>query len=353
MKRYHITKGSGRHRLPRRILILVAILLTIAVAGTVVVRHQYNLALEPVSSNQTTQLFTVDTGSTVDTIAKNLEKEHLIRSAWALKLYVHSKELGANLQAGTYALSPSQGTQRIVTVLTKGKVSTRLVTILPGERIDQVRADLINTGYTPNDVDTALNPAQYADLPVLSFKPAGVNTLEGLLWPDSYQRDANTGAATIIRESLLAMGDHLGNDVQASFAAENLTTYQGLVLTSIILQEDGNANDQPQVAQVFLKRIRTGMMLGSDVTANYGAVAAGRKPSLTYDSPYNTLIHTNLPPTPISNINKSSLYAATHPSTTTDWLFFVAGDDGTTYFSNTLEEHQASTAKYCHKLCGQ
>jgi len=97
--------------------------------------------------------------------------------------------------------------------------------------------------------------------------------------------------------------------------------------------------------------LKQGMMLGSDVTAIYGSVAAGKQPDLSFDSPYNTLIHTGLPPTPISTVTKTSLQAATHPAGT-DWLYFVAGDDGTTYFSHTLEEHQALTAKYCHKLCG-
>ena len=91
-------------------------------------------------------------------------------------------------------------------------------------------------------------------------------------------------------------------------------------------------------------------MLGSDVTARYGAISAGLAPSLTYDSPYNTLIHAGLPPTPISTIDKNALFAATHPANT-NWLFFVTGDDGTTHFTSTLQEHQAATAQYCHKLC--
>jgi cell division protein YceG involved in septum cleavage len=94
------------------------------------------------------------------------------------------------------------------------------------------------------------------------------------------------------------------------------------------------------------------MMLGSDVTADYGSIVANHTPSLSYDSPYNTLLHTGLPPTPISTVNASALNAATHPAAT-NWLYFVTGDNGTTYFSNTLPQQQANTAAYCHKLCGQ
>lgn len=352
MPHTNYTATKKRARVPKKVWFLLLGLLVVLVAGILVTRNIYYRGLEPINDAQKTQIFTVKSGATVKQIADNLESQHLIRSAWALELYVHSKELGNKLQAGTYALSPSQGTKSIVNTLTKGKVTTNLVTILPGRRIDQVRADLINDGFTPDDVDAALQPGQYADLPVLSFKPASANTLEGLLWPDSFQKDATTSASVIVRESLTEMGQHLTPDVQAAFASEGLSTYQGLVLTSIVIQEVNKPADQAKAAQVFLKRLSTNSMLGSDVTARYGAIEAGVTPNLSYDTPYNTHLHTGLPPTPISTINASSLVAATHPAST-DYLYFVTGDDGTTYFSTNLQDHQAYTEKYCHKLCSQ
>jgi UPF0755 protein len=350
MKRYRINqKYRG---IPRRVWLLVAILLVLALGGAVIVRHVYNQDLAAVSGNAQAQIFTVPQGATVKEIALSLEQAKLIRSAWAFQLYVHSRELSGNLQAGTYSIAPSQSTPNIVGVMTKGKVTTKLVTILPGRRIDQVRSDLINAGFTPAAVDAALDPAQYTDLPVLSYKPASINTLEGLLWPDSYQKQPNTDPAVIIRESLTAMGTHLTPDIQAAFASEGLNTYQGLTLTSMVDQEVNNPTDQAQAAQVFLSRLKLPMNLGSDVTAKYGDIAAGNSGSnLSFDSPYNTLIHPGLPPSPISSISQSSLSAATHPAAT-NWLYFVTGDNGTTYFSSTQADHEALTQKYCHKLCG-
>lgn len=347
-------RHSKRHRVPRRVWAILAGLVALLIAGSILVLHIYNNDLRSVSSDQTTQIFTVESGSTVKDIAVDLEKAHLIRSAWAMQLYIHREELSGKLQAGTYALSPSQDTPSIVATMTRGKVATRLVAIIPGSRIDQVRAKLINSGFTPASVDAALTPGQYADLPVMAFKPASVNTLEGLLWPNSYQKNPDTDPSVIIRESLTEMGEHLTPDVQAAFAAEGLTTYQGIILASMIEQEvgSGKATEQAQVAQVFLSRLKAGSTLGSDVTARYGAVAAGKSPSLTYDSPYNTLLHKGLPPTPISTISANALTAATHPAGTS-WLYFVTGDNGTTYFSNTLEEHEAKAQQYCHKLCGR
>lgn len=345
--------GARRHRrIPLRMWLLPTILIVLLVAGAVIVRQRYYSYLKPVSSNQTTQIFTVHSGDSVRRIADNLQNKHLIRSSWAFQLYVQRSDQAKQLQAGTYALSPDQGIPSIAMTLSRGKVATKLVVILPGRRIDQVRADLINKdGFSPASVDSALNPDNYKDLPALAYKPDNVHTLEGLLWPDSYQKQPNTDPSVIIRESLVEMGQHLTPDVQAGFAREGLTTYQGLTLASMIEQESDNPKDGSQVAQVFLTRYKAGSTLGSDVTARYGAIAAGLAPSLTYDSPYNTLIHTGWPPSPISTVSADSLNAALHPAKT-HWLYFVTGDNGKTYFSTTLQQHNAQTQKYCHKLCG-
>lgn len=339
-----------KRRVPGRIWLIIIVVVVLAATGTVVVRHKYDSYMMPVSNSEATQIFTVKEGSSVKQIADGLEGAHLIRSSWAFQLYVQRKDQADQLQAGTYALLPSSTTPQIVKTMTTGRVTTKLVTILPGRRIDQVRADLINDGFSPSSVDTALNPANYSDLPALAFKPADVNTLEGLLWPDSYQKQPNTDPSVIIKESLEEMGNHLTSDVQAGFAAEGLTPYQGVTLASIIIQEVNKPADQAQASQVFLSRLKSGSTLGSDVTARYGAIEAGRAPSLSYDSPYNTLIHPGLPPSPISTISTGALTAALHPAAT-NWLYFVTGDDGTTYFSTTEQQHEAQTQQYCHKLC--
>jgi len=339
-----------RRRLPTRVIMLVAALVVLLAAAVAIVRHEYYENLKALSSNPKTQIVTIPSGSSGKQIAAILHDQRLIRSAWAFEWYVHSKELNNKLQAGTYALAPNESVPAIARIITKGRVSTQLVTIIPGRRIDQIRADLINSGFSPSSVDQALNPAQYADLPALAFKPASVDTLEGLLWPDSWYKDAATGPDHIIRQSLTAMGQKLTPDLQAAFATEGLSPYQGLTLASIIEQEVNKPDDRAQVAQVFLTRLHTGMNLGSDVTARYGAILAGKTPSLSYDSPYNTRLHPGLPPGPISTVSGSSLQALAHPAST-NWLYFVTGDDGTTYFATTLQQHDQQAQQYCHQLC--
>lgn len=321
---------------------------TIVVAAGV--SFYYNQSLKPVSGSPKNKIFTVQKGENVKQIAVALDKTDLIRSAWAAQVYIHAHGLSGKMKAGTYALSPSESTQEIVKTITSGDVTTKLVTILPGRRIDQVRADLINSGFSPQQVDIALRPELYKDLPMMAIKPANVNTLEGLLWPDSYQKDDSTTPEQIIRQSLTETSNQLSDQIKAGFVAQGLSDYQGITLASVIIQEVNKPVDQNQASQVFIKRLKSGMKMGSDVTAFYGSIAAGQAPSLTYDTPYNTLINTGLPPTPISTVNKTSLYAAAYPAST-DWLYFVAGDDGTTHFSQTFEQHQQNIQKYCKKLC--
>ena len=350
MSKYHLERRGRQQRL-KIFFAVIAIIILVLIALTIFVRQVYNRNIQPLNHDQQTQLVNVGNGLSSPQIADLLKKDNIIRSSWAFDWYLDSQNLREDLKAGTYSLSPSQSVAQIVGILTEGKIATHLITILPDRRLDQIRSDLINDGFSPASVDQALQPAQYSFLPVLAFKPSGAS-LEGFLYPDSFQKDSNTTPEEIIQESLTEMGQHLTPALQSAFASEGLSTYQGVILASIIQQEVNGASDQAQAAQVFLSRLKLGMTLGSDQTAFYGAIVAGRTPSLSYDSPYNTLIHTGLPPTPISNVNQQALTAAAHPADT-DWLYFVTGDNGVTYFEQTAAEHQADINQYCHVMCAQ
>lgn len=347
------TRSIRRHRgsIPLRIMWVAIVLVVLAVIATVAVRTMYYEKLKPVSDSQQVVLITIKTGTPSAEIGTLLQQKGLIRSSTIFEWYIRTKDVRDKLQAGSYALRPSMTVPEIVDVLVQGSIKSDLVTILPGQRIDQIRQTLINAGFEPAAVEKALLPETYAGHVALADKPAGAS-LEGFLYPDSFQKNANTDPSVIIRESLDEMATHLTPDIRSAFVSHGLTVYQGVTLASIIEKEVSKQSDRAQAAQVFLKRLGTDMPLGSDVTAFYGAIVAGKDPSTTYDSPYNTLLHKGLPPGPIANISASSLQAVAQPAAT-DWLYFVAGDDGTTYFSKTLDEHQALTKEHCHKLCSE
>ncbi len=350
MSSYTLRK-AGR-RIPRRLFILAAIIALVVIGGTIVVRHVYYQNLRPAGSQNVKQYVTITSGSTVNEIATQLANLGLIRSSQAFEWYISSHNYRDKLQAGTYSIAKNETVQQIVDKLVHGKVATDLVTILPSKRIDEVRQAFITAGFSPVAVDAALKADNYrADHPALSDNPPG-SDLEGFLYPDSFQKTATTEPGVIIGQSLDEMQKHLTPEIRNGFAAQGLSVYQGVTLASIVEQEVSKQSDRNQVAQVFLLRLHSDMPLGSDVTARYGAIRAGVTPSLSYDSAYNTLLHKGLPPGPISNVSDSSLRAVAFPAST-DWLYFVAGDDGTTYFSHTLAEHQALADKYCHVKCGR
>jgi UPF0755 protein len=164
------------------------------------------------------------------------------------------------------------------------------------------------------------------------------------LYPDSYQKTATTDPRTIVEEALDEMQQHLTTDIRDGFAAQGLTVYQGVTLASIVEKEVSKANERPQVAQVFLLRLKQHVRLGSDVTVLYAKA--------NNDTSYDTTSHYGLPPGPIASISDSTLKAVAHPAGT-DWLYFVTGDDGTTHFSHTLQEHQQNIDTYCHEKCHQ
>jgi len=344
------TNRPPKRRWPRRVLVILLVGAVLIVGATVAIRYIYNENLKPVSSSTTIQLVTIEEGSTIDTIAKQLEQKKLIRSAWAFRLYVSSKEVRSALQAGNYELAASQSIPEIVSQLTHGKVATNLVTILPGQRLDQVRKRFIQEGFLEKDVDAALDPKTYAGHPALVDKPTTA-TLEGYLYPDSFQKSGQSTAASIIGASLDEMNSKLTPDLRSAFARQGLSTYQAITLASIVEKEVPRQADREQVAQIFLKRLRIGMRLESDATASYGAVLAGQKPTSGFSSAYNTYQNAGLPPTPISNVTESSLKAVANPANT-DWLFFISGDDGTTHFAKTLDEQEANISRYCTR-CSQ
>lgn len=324
--------------------------LLVIVAAIVTVRQIYYANLRPAGLSQQGKLITIAPGSSAKQIGRQLKVAGLIRADWAFEWYIRSHGLREQLKAGTYLLRPNMSLSDIAGLLTTGRIATDLVTILPAQRLDQIRESLINRyGFVPSEVDAALDPTRYDGHPALTDKPPDAS-LEGYLYPESFQRTAETKAANIIKLSLDEMQKRLTPDIRAAFVGQGLNTHQAVIIASIVEQEVSRPNDKPVVAQVLLARLRRGMPLGADPTAFYGALRDGKTPSVNYDSPYNTRLHPGLPPGPIGNVSLASMQAVARPAPT-DYLYFVAGDDGNTYFSRTREEHEALIRQYCHRLC--
>lgn len=161
-------KYTNKRRWPLLVASAIAAVLLITGGVFYFVHKTYQNNLKPVSSNQKTIVVTIPKGSTLDDVAGILKQKGIIRSDWAFTQYVRNKQASDVIKAGTYDLSPSQSVEEIVSIITQGKIKTNLITILPGQRLDQVKKAFINSGYSESEVNRALNPALYKNHPALS-----------------------------------------------------------------------------------------------------------------------------------------------------------------------------------------
>jgi len=351
------------------ILRVSAVVAAVLIGSAVAACLWYSSQLRPLTSdNQKYIKVTVESGSTPSQIGQLLQDKSVIRSSVAFDINTRLSGTRGKLQAGTYRLSPAQSTPQIVEHLVSGKVDQFNITFFPGatlvdtttqpesKRLD-VTTVLMKAGYSKSEISAALKKT-YSSTLFDSSKPAG-SDLEGYIYGDTYNIGSDATVEDILQRTFSEYAQIIkDNNLVAGFKQQGMTLYQGITLASIIQREatvsDNNepTTDQKQIAQVFYTRLKVGMPLGSDVTFIYAANKLGVKPISTLDSPYNTRIITGLPPGPIATPGLSALKATAAPAAG-DFVYFLAGDDGKTYFGRTLEEHQANVAKYCKVACNQ
>lgn len=340
----------------------MAVLLVIGAGGYFGFQHIYRENLSSPGDSNATQIFEIETGATTQSVARQLEQDGLIKASWAFAWYMRTQGLRGDVQAGTYALNSGQSAREIAAIITRGQQEVSDITILPEKRLDQLEATFINAGFSPDEVDDALNPDNYLDHPALADKPRTAS-LEGYVYPETFQITPATELREIIEASLDEMATRLSPQVRQGIRSQGLSVHEGVILASIVEREvsDVDPSDRPQVAQVFLSRLDIGMKLESNATTFYGAVLNEeeelykQQSDVSYETSYNTYQNEGLPPSPISNVSGSSLDAVARPADT-DYLYFVSGDPdengvSKTYFSDNLAEHERLVRQYCTIQC--
>jgi UPF0755 protein len=340
-------KKSRRTPITRIAAIVIGALIVIATVLTVF--YNINLQAKGGSLQQLVKI-SIKTGTTPSQIGQLLQDKGVIKSSLAFDTYTRLSGTHNKLQAGTYRLSPAETVPQIVDHLVKGRVDQFSITFLPGATLKQDRQVLLDAGFSASDVDTGLS-ATY-DTPLFATKPAGTDP-EGYIYGETYNFNSGVTVQDILQRSFDQFESVVtDNNLVDGFTKQGLSLYQGITLASIIQREVHSPNDQKQVAQIFYKRLSTGMPLGSDVTYIYAADKLGVTATPTLDSPYNTRIHTGLPPGPIASPGLTALQAVASPANG-DYLFFLSGDDGITYYATTDAEHQANIAAHCQIKCSQ
>lgn len=332
-------------------------------------------SLKPVNNTDTVgKDFSVEKGETLSDISARLEQYGLIKNRYAFQLYARVTKQ-TNVAEGNCVVKASETPDQILAKLAKGCNEFKSIMFYPGATIEKplykpshaeldqtmyVKHVLGKAGYTDQQIEQALSQ-QYTG-PLFADKPAGAS-LEGYIYGETYHVDTTASAEKVLQMAFDQMyKDITANDLVPKFKAQGLNLYQAITLASIVQRElncEGKPTEerkqrcygyQQTIAQVFLKRLKDGTTLGSDVTFIYAADMKGVAPTPNLDSLYNTRIHPGLPPGPIASPGLLALKAVGNPSNT-EYNFFIAGDDGLIYFAKTLAEHEANIAKHCQTLC--
>jgi len=296
----------------------------------------------PSSRDTTAVRFVIEPDQSASLIAANLSKHKLIPSKGVFLIYALLSGDASRFKPGAYSLSASLSVRQIVSSLAHGPSDVSVV-FYPGMTIREMDAHLAKDGII-NEGD--LEKENIADLAGDYSFLDGETSLEGYLLPDTYYVAPHAGVGAIIR----AMLDNFQKKIEPMIASRD-DARRDVIIASLIEKEVKKEEDKPLVASVIYNRLKLGMPLQIDAAVRYGAcdgVFAGcsiGRDDFKIDTPYNTYLHTGLPPTPISNPSISSIRAALSPAST-DYLYYLSDSSGNTYFSSTLDEHNDLRAKY-------
>jgi UPF0755 protein len=251
---------------------------------------------------------------------------------------------GRAIKAGSYELERGITPRRLLDKLARGEESLRALTVVEGWNFRQMRAALAKADQLKPDTTTLTDEALMKLLGREGQHP------EGRFFPDTYTYSKGSSDVAVLKRALRAMDKRLAAAwAQRSPQSVLKTPDEALIMASIVEKETGKAADRTMIASVFHNRLRVNMPLQTDPTVIYGMGTAFtgnlRRADLQADTPWNTYTRPGLPPTPIALPGKASLLAAVQPAAG-KFLYFVAKGDGTSHFSESLDEHNRAVNRY-------
>jgi len=334
------------------VIIFVSLIIILGIAGYMF----YNSSLEPINaeSDEVVEV-TIQSGSTRADIARTLEEEGVIESAFVFNTHVRiNNETG--FQAGYYEMSPSMSVPEVVDSLQEGgqpiPENQNTVTIPEGVTLNRI-GDIINeqTSYSKQEFVDLIQDQSFIDEKTKEFSTllsdaseTGEDiryTLEGYLYPATYEFNQNTSLEELVTQMISTM-----NQVMSSYYDNinnnELNVHEIITLASIIEREAVTTNDRRTISGVFHNRLEAGMPLQTDVSVSYALQK--HKENISYsdietESPYNLYMYTGLGPGPVNSPSNESIEAALDPKDT-EYMYFLADlDTGDVYFSETYDQH--------------
>jgi UPF0755 protein len=271
-------------------------------------------------------------GETLPKIAQTLAENNLVAEKSYFLWYAKINKLYPQIKAGEYFADAPLSLRQLGELLTSGQIYYRKITIPEGLTAREITAVISENTFLNGQTETIS---------------------EGEILPETYtfsRGDSRNGIIAQGRKSMQNILDSAWNERDADLPLQSKE--EMLVLASIVEKETGIAAERPQIASVFINRLRKGMLLQTDPTVIY-AVTEGKadlnrplyRKDLEIDSPYNTYKYAGLPPKPICSPGKEAITAVAHPDKT-PYLYFVASGNGGHNFAVTLAEHNENVRKW-------
>ncbi|SHO50156.1 UPF0755 protein [Desulfopila aestuarii DSM 18488] len=287
-------------------------------------------------------------GTSVQGIGKILGEAGVIRDDMRFMLLARLRGVATKLRAGEFQLPIGKNPSEILELLVTAKPYHYSITIPEGLRGEDIGAIFSAEGWCDQYVFLELieDPELIAEL---GF--AGVSSLEGYLYPDTYFLTREKRGAKSIIVMLVNRFKEVWGEVVSDMKDSIPDQRETVILASIVEKETGDATERPLIASVFLNRLEKGMKLQSDPTVVYGSGNFNgpiTKSDLKSSNPYNTYVIPALPAGPIASPGRAAIEAVLHPAEV-EYLYFVSKNDGTHYFSKNLREHINAVNKYQRK----
>ncbi|MBL8505224.1 MAG: endolytic transglycosylase MltG [Methylobacillus glycogenes] len=298
----------------------------------------------PLQFPSETVAFELRAGSSLRSISQQLVDQGMLQEPWSFIVLVRAMRMAGGIKAGNYLLESGQTPYQLFINLSNGNVSQDSITFIEGWTFAQMRQALNN-----HESVRHLTMA-YTDEEIMRNIGAAGTLPEGMFFPDTYYFSRGMSDQDILKRAYTALQNRMEAAWQQRDPAVPYTSsYEALIMASIVEKETGKASERPLIAGVFLNRMRMGMRLQTDPTVIYGMGESFdgnlRKRDLIKDTPFNTYTRSGLPPTPIAMAGMAAINAALHPMQT-DAVYFVGKGDGSHHFSRTLTEHNRAVVRY-------
>lgn len=327
----------------RFLLLLFSVLALLGGSALLYADWKLRHVMEQPLQLQSEQLLEVPAGATPLGLLDRLQAQGVIADTLWLRLYWRLDDRHAPLHVGEYRMTPGMRVGDLLGLWQRGEVVQYRVTLVEGWNLRQLRAALAEAQPLVQSIG-GLSDAQLMERLGLQGHP------EGRFFPDTYSYVRGMSDLDLLRRAAGRLQQVLDEEWAArSPDLPYRTPYEALVMASLIEKETGVAEERAQIAGVFVRRLRIGMLLQTDPAVIYGLGERYQgnltRAHLRQPTPWNTYTEAGLPPTPIAMVGREAIHAALHPAAG-DSLYFVARGDGTHVFSRSLVEHNRAVRQY-------